>query len=772
MEIDKLDHSDEEQTMDSRNSEILKPSDINMSEKRLTQSFLAMLEEKQKRAKMIPIVTRSDASETDDRRHGFVNTFNSVAGKQSDSGKHTLSYDLESEGWQVVDDANADSKQVCKSAEEDDYKEEEEGTNDDFDTEHYEKPIKRYEDKSDSSDEQYKSKRKKSKKQKKRRKRKASTSSDSSESDSDNENADDIEKKKKSKKKKKIKKRKRKVSSSSSSSDYEEKTKRLKKKKKKRESSSESEDEDKREAKDESVKDLDKHPPTESEIASAEGKDISKAKDKKKKHKSDSSDSDSNNKKKKKSKKKISKKRKHKSSSSSSSDSSDSSDSDSRKKKKKKKSKKSKNKKHKKKEKKEKEKNKVVSEEKKRVKHEMEQKEENDFVVVMSMGEPPLQLKWPKQMIKQTYCSPSLQYSINPKVTVNASDFKEVKIHSHSFESSGAKESTKLVSEYERFIDELNPDVQSQEPYHRFDSFDSKLRDKAERQDVMTPMTSSERRALEKLKKQSLHSYDTKEEYRRHEELKSAPMNAYYSAKVHKTSPLKLIDNIDTKSNKSTENDIKSNEAISLSIEERPHKRETSHSEVDKSDDQKRTAQELLERVKQRRHSSKDGRETNREARTTKQLPHIGKMKAPPKRTTRKGAVTTANADSTQTAFVSQPMTLDMNYDYNWYYNYYLNSAYGVAQYPQANDPTLASAYYAYYSMLTSNDYNQSDLNDWAKQHGLTFETTQNIDSTDRSDADTNTLSLNRQMSDSNDSNIKSEAQTTGPQTEATEVSH
>jgi len=93
--------------------------------------------------------------------------------------------------------------------------------------------------------------------------------------------------------------------------------------------------------------------------------------------------------------------------------------------------------------------------------------------------------------------------------------------------------------------------------------------------------------------------------------------------------------------------------------------------------------------------------------------------------------VTTANADSTQNAFVSQPMALDMNYDYNWYYNYYMSSVYGVGQYPQVADPALASAYYAQYSMLTSYDYNQNDLNNWVTQRGYVLENSSDLTQTE-----------------------------------------
>ena len=719
IEVDKLDHSDEEKTLDSRNSETLKPSDINMSAKLMTQSFLAMLEDKRKQPKMIPIETRRDNSESNDKRgHGFVNTFNSVAGRQLDSGKHTLSYDLESEGWQVIDDANTDSRQMDKSNEEDDYKDE---TNEDLDCDDEQPLTKKSDLKSSSSDEDNKTKRKKAKKDKKRKKRKVSTTSDSSDSDSDNENDKEIENKKKSKKKKKNKKRKRRVSSSSSSSD-DEKSKKQKKKKRKKESSNESDDEDESEANKKSALDPDLKEAIKDDSAISETKEIAKIKEKKKKHKSDSSDTDSNKKKKKKSKKKSSKKRKRRSSSSSSSNSSDSSDSNSKKKKKKKKkSKKNKSKKQKKKGKKEKTKTADKCEDKKKVKHESDEKDGSEVVIVLSVGEPPLELKWPKKLIKQTHCLPSLQFSINPKVMVNADDFKEVKLRSHCFESrTPIKESIKLVSEYERFIDELNPNMQNEGLSHHYEAIEGKLTrnmsDKIERQEVMT---SAERRALEKLKKQSLHCYETNDDHRRHEDMKSAPINAYYTAKVQKTCPLKASDK-ETKCNKSNEFDIKSNETISLSLEERSHRHESNQSEVNKIDDKKRTAQELLERVKQRRHSSKDNKDKDRQV--SKQLPHIGKMKA--KKFLKKGSVTTANADSTQSAFVSQPMALDMNYDYNWYYNYYMNSVYGVAQCPQVNDPSLASAYYAYYSMLTSCEYSQTDLNEWAAQHGLTIDNT------------------------------------------------
>ena len=535
-------NSDEEKTMDSKHSEILKPSDINETEKRLTQSFLAMLEEKQNRAKMIPMTHSNDSADNDpNRTHGFVNTFNNVNIRQMEARKHTLSYDLEREGWQVIDDANTDFKhnQNSKSTENDYYDERRHHSESIASTGPEKAREKAIEMDSDSSGYKNKTKKKKSKKQKKKKKRKASTSSDS-DSNSDNDNADEAEtksKKRSKKKKKKSKKRKKKVSSSSSTSENEEQIKKHKKKKKRKNSSSESESDDKPE---DNVN-LVSIPQTSGEnvfpettsLANNEVSENIKIKDKKKSKRkssdSDSSDSDSDldtKKKKKKKRKKSSKKRKHRSSSSSSSDSSDSSDSDDRKKKKKKKSKKSKSKKHKKKSEK-KEKSKSIVEDKKQIK---EENLDSEFVKVMSVGETPLDLKWPKKLIKYTHCLPSLQYSINPKVTPNSNDFRDVQQITnishfediHRNESVIDTEPLELTTEYERFIGELNPVQQNDAIDGETHSLESKLRDKLVKQfndrnesQKTDSMTSSERRALEKSKKQSYNSFDTNDGHKK-----------------------------------------------------------------------------------------------------------------------------------------------------------------------------------------------------------------------------------------------------------------
>jgi hypothetical protein len=74
-------------------------------------------------------------------------------------------------------------------------------------------------------------------------------------------------------------------------------------------------------------------------------------------------------------------------------------------------------------------------------------------------------------------------------------------------------------------------------------------------------------------------------------------------------------------------------------------------------------------------------------------------------------------------------MKLDMNFDYNWYYNYYMNSyAMGPIPYSAANS-SLSAAYYAQYAMLTSYDYNHSDLSNWMQQRGYTLDNNQYINS-------------------------------------------
>lgn len=92
---DEKSSSDEEDVLTSRaqkagrQDETLKPAHIKEKEKEATQSFLAMLEEKKKKTKMIPIVIASkqndDGSESTKNR-GFVSTFTSV-GTGNDSAE-------------------------------------------------------------------------------------------------------------------------------------------------------------------------------------------------------------------------------------------------------------------------------------------------------------------------------------------------------------------------------------------------------------------------------------------------------------------------------------------------------------------------------------------------------------------------------------------------------------------------------------------------------------------------------------------------------------
>jgi hypothetical protein len=793
-------NSDDEKQFDSKRSETLKPSDINMSQKRITQSFLAMLEEKQNRSKMIPIESNRSCEtfEGDDnfnKQHGFVNTFNSV--REMDARKHTLSYDLEREGWQVIDDANSelDPKRHQKSKDDNRHEEKSKDLNSGYKLGEREllnvrekTVIKREEEEESSSSEEIsKKKKKKNKKRKKKRKRKASTSSESSDSESDNENEEDLVgvNKKKAKKKKKTSKKKKKALSTSSSSENDDKEEKHKKKKrkKKKESSSDSESEDKID---------DSTSLASNQKSTVEGNDIIgstsvsnellkdgiKTKDKKKKKRkteSTSSDSDSDKnekKKKKKNKKKKSRKRKHRSSSSSSSsESSDSSESGDRKKKKRKKSKKSKKtKKHKKDKKSEKkEKTKSSNEEKKKSKHDEESKL-SEFVAVYSVGDPPLELKWPKNLIQYTIFEPSLQYSINPKVPLIEDDFRQTIDDRHrnademqrkrkfmsEYDSDNESQSKipktddckeKLVSEYERFIDELNPSVDfSHDISEESLVLEFKMREKLLKQyksntkndseeDLVTP---SEKRAIERMKKQHLQTLDENEEHRRHEDMKSVPLSTYYSAKKqNKSSPAHKTEDSEksTKSKSRSESEpfYKTNE-ISISIGERINKHDSQTSEnTSKVDDKKKTARELLERVKQKKHSSKesDANNNKEDSLNNKRSPHIGKIKKPQKKSllnsSKTSSITTANADSTQNAFVSQPMKLDMNFDYNWYYKYYMNS-YAMGPYSAANS-SLAAAYYAQYAMLTAYDYNHSDLSNWMQQRGYTLDNNQYINS-------------------------------------------
>ncbi|CAG2162500.1 unnamed protein product [Oppiella nova] len=760
VESDKRDETNnEEKADDSKNSETLKPSDIKSNEKRLTQSFLAMLEEKQSKSKMIPFDTNNEAIDDDNRQHGFVNTFNSI--REMEAKKHTLSYDLEREGWQVIDDANSESsrkrrntKDVHKSEDKSKHLVSKESVG-------HEKTGKEVKDESSSSGNETSHKKRKSKKRRNKKKRSSSTSSDSSDSESDHENEDEVEvSDKKSKKKRKSRKKKKKVVSSSSSSE-DESTQKKKSKTKRADTSSDSETEDK--PKENSCltptqKLYETNTLAEKVVSVEKDETDTKAKDKKKKKRKqkdyDSSDSDvekEKKKKKKKRRKKSSKRRKRRSSSSSSSsDSSDTSESEDRKKKRRK-HKKKKSRKHKKDKKlsENKEKTKVMTEDKKKMKD-----TEIEFVTVLSVGETPVELKWPKNLIKYTQCEPSIQYSISPKVTVNSDDFKQTKEprnkiveeierirHFGIDNESENKGHEKLTTEYEKFMDEVNPNYESHAISEESKDLETKLREKLVKQlydkkdDDFEAMTPAERRAIEK-KKKSYHSYvDASDDHRRHEDLKSAPMSAYYSAKVQKSSPPPVhrsseTEKYETKSSKTNETESyhKMNE-ISLNIsEQRSHSSHSSdkHSSQKSSEDKKKTtAKELLERVKQRKDSNKDSKETTDkdDSHRSKRLPQTAKIPPNKKWLTRSKTVT-ANADSTQNTFVSQPMKLDMNFDYNWYYNYYMSSMYALGQYPQAPDPTLSSAYYAQYSMATSNDYNPTDLTNWMTQKGYTLDST------------------------------------------------
>ena len=242
------------------------------------------------------------------------------------------------------------------------------------------------------------------------------------------------------------------------------------------------------------------------------------------------------------------------------------------------------------------------------------------------------------------------------------------------------------------------------------------------------------------------------------DDLKSAPLSAYYSPKVPKSSP-----NHKTNDSEVIETKIRGHESdhqnrITINVE---HKEESSHrhdlkSSNSKTEDKKVTAKELLERVKQRKPDTKDSKDSvkkesseTKDTKKSRTMPHIGKSKVLSKKSLSKKSVTTATADSTQNAYVSEPMKLDMNYDYNWYYNYYMQSVYGIGQYPQVNDPALTSAYYAQYSMVTSYDYNQNDLNNWMTQRGYTF------DSNSEANQKLNDVENSEQL---NEQNIKTES--------------
>ncbi|XP_054161496.1 dentin sialophosphoprotein-like [Oppia nitens] len=459
-----------------------------------------------------------------------------------------------------------------------------------------------------------------------------------------------------------------------------------------------------------------------------------KSKSKRRRHKSsssssssestDSSDSEDDRKR----RKKKSKKRKHRSSSSSSSssDSSDSSESEKEKKKRKKRSKKKKSKKHKKDKKSSdsKRKAKVSNEEKKKVKEEPEV----EFVTVMSVGNLPIELKWPKNLIKFTITEPILQHSINPKVNINPDDFK----HSAVFDKRNNCENEskeKLNSEYEKFIGELNPvsGVSNNDDSHEMEI---KLREKLVKQlnDKRSHQNhDSDRRNSDKKKSDLIDDHRRRDD--RSPNAQRSPSHRSHKSEKH-----------DSRSNKSHERDSlhKTNNSISDRSHsyhsfDKKHSKDYSNTSDKNLDDKKRTARELLEKVKQKKDLNKEKEDKTKSkeisSHKSKGLPQTGKIPEKKKwlsKTKTATTTTTANADSSQSTYVSQPMKLNMNFDYNWYYNYYYNSLYGMAQYPQTNDPTLASAYYAQYSMATSYDYSQTDLTNWVSERGYSIETPHN----------------------------------------------
>lgn len=717
-------------------NDALKPSDIKMMHKTSNQSFLAMLEEKHNKAKMIPIDIKPFKVREDDenKSHGFINTFNTVGDSER---KHNLSYDLEKEGWEVIDDATNENQ----GKQSDSYRKNKTKDSD--------------EESSKSSDEdQKKKKKRKSKKSRKKKKKKRTSSSDSSDSESEEEKDESESNKKKTKKKKKSK-RKRKPSASSSDEEKKDEKSKKKKKRKKSESCSES-DIKKSEIEATSSKANDslliseENKTEEVKTDENEGKEVKKKdkKKKKKKRKGSSSESDSGEeekkKKKRKSKKKRSKKRKQEASSSESDDSSDSSSSKKKKKKKRKSKKEKKSKKNKKDKKEQKHK---ISEDKKKPKEEIEK---DEFIIVNSIGDPPLELKWPKKLINFTNAHPSLQYSINPKVQINQEDFQSkeenlkifyerIQRYKRNFSSQEEQnysnyyqnenyESGNLASEYERFMDELNPCFMN--PEGRQDNIDLevKLREKLIRQmeynqkdnivkQEQFELTPSEIRAMEKMKKQRYKNeeYDS---YKMHG-YDSASASSYYSIKKQPKTPEQEYPSEEADYKHDSERYIKSEE-ISISFSERQKGENIIHQDIRNDDnDKKKTAKELLERVKQKKSEKRDD-EGEKHYKYDKKSHHIGKLKKPLKKSylnKSDGSLITANADSTQNInYVSKPMTLDMNYDYNWYYQYYL-SHYNLDQY-SASAASAAAAYYAHYSMLTSIDYQKSDFDKWITQKG------------------------------------------------------
>ncbi|KAI1289782.1 hypothetical protein HDE_08932 [Halotydeus destructor] len=104
-------------TKSSIQSEVnkLKPTDIKETQKKATQSFLAMLEEK-KKSKMIPVVIASkpkdDLDSESSKKHGFVSSFVIVGGENKSESKENLSTDMEDDGWKVIDEAQRKSKKT------------------------------------------------------------------------------------------------------------------------------------------------------------------------------------------------------------------------------------------------------------------------------------------------------------------------------------------------------------------------------------------------------------------------------------------------------------------------------------------------------------------------------------------------------------------------------------------------------------------------------------------------------------------------------------
>lgn len=226
-----------------------------------------------------------------------------------------------------------------------------------------------------------------------------------------------------------------------------------------------------------------------------------------------------------------------------------------------------------------------------------------------------------------------------------------------------------LANEYEQFMSQVEAPPQEN---------DSSKNDN---------LSSSERRALEKQKRIEISQ-------REKDEALSGPSSSYYSS--HKSDKReKDSDKVDIKSEDRSPRRSSKESSEGSAKKEKEGRRQSRETE-----EKKITAKDLLERVKNKKQDGdvKSDKRDSKSSLDSKVI--IGKMKSSKRSFTRKPEDPGAKAAER------------INSDYLWYQHYYATS-YNLDHY--------SASYSAYYTMVTSGDYAQSDITAWMEQQGYSY---------------------------------------------------